>query len=226
VNVDGGDGDDTINVRFAQYAYVSGGSGDDTINAWASRYAMIDAGSGDDHVRSFSSGHIDLGSGDDKIDSLWGGYVNGGSGDDLVYISRAATVDGGSGDDRLWSVGSKGAVISGGLGDDQVSIDGGTAIFNKGDGNDSIGLGPFSGEKNTIKIHGYSADDVSVVESEGSVYLRFAGSDDSIKLKGAIGTALLKFDDGTTLDLGTKYSSEIQTLHADIQQLPAGLRFA
>jgi hypothetical protein len=58
------------------------------------------------------------------------------------------------------------------------------------------------------------------------VYLRFSGGDDNIKLTGAVGTALLKFDDGTTIDLGMKYSSEIQTLHTIMQQLPPGLKFA
>lgn len=223
--VDGGSGDDSLTVRGLGSASVSGGSGDDRIDVLSFTRATVSAGSGDDFVRFYSrSGDVDGGSGDDRIEYNGSGQARGGSGDDEITAFGSGTIDGGSGDDRISIAMVRNAVAIGGAGDDQIAVSEGTVIFNKGDGNDSVRVTAFQGEKSTIRIHGFSPEDVSLVESDGAVYLKFAGSDDSIKLTGSIGAAVLAFDDGTTVDLGTKYSSAFDALPPPVlRQLPDGM---
>jgi Ca2+-binding RTX toxin-like protein len=189
--VDAGDGEDFVYV--GRHATVNGGAGDDQIETYD--YATIDAGDGDDVVLASGNSTITGGAGNDTLlISKWGSdgsthddaSVDGGEGDDFIQVNSNSTVTGGTGNDTI--------ILAG---------DSNTVIFNKGDGQDVIGIGATSShESATINILGYAADDVTVTQGEAGIAITFKESDDQLSLHFADGaTAKLAFEDGSTLDV-------------------------
>jgi len=153
-------------------------------------------------------------------DILWGNGVNGysftaknelygGTGNDSLYADRAGDfLDGGTGNDKL--TGNTGIdTITGGAGNDTLIGNNGDDIFifNSGDGDDI--LSDTGGNEQIFFGTGITLDDISFIR-QGAYDLKIAldpsvGSG-SITVTGHFSGGvmeLLKFEDGTTLDLDT-----------------------
>lgn len=163
--IDGGGGDDVINIASTAYGEqrVYGGEGDDTISL-SGRNARAYGGDGDDVIK-VAGLYVGAegGAGDDEI-SVSGEIVHsvsGGEGDDTIAVNGkiVGTVEGGAGDDvitvssdnistRRWGAhGNFGfgesfnPTIIGGEGNDTISVDGKARIVHRaGDGQDVINI--------------------------------------------------------------------------------------
>jgi Ca2+-binding RTX toxin-like protein len=114
IQVDGGDGNDTIALNEANgilpTAILLGGNGDDVLTG-GSASNQLHGGTGNDILRG--NGGPDRLSGEGGNDTLIGG-------------AGADSVDGGSGDDRIvWNPGDDTDLIEGGDGTDTVEVNGG-----------------------------------------------------------------------------------------------------
>jgi Ca2+-binding RTX toxin-like protein len=148
-NIDAGDGNDSVDVGFSEYAcFLNGGSGDDSI--YGSNFDdTITGGAGDDLIYTYGgNGITDGGDGNDVIYTYsnwlvgYGGQsdaASGGNGDDAMYGTGNGldylygdagndTIDGGDGDD----------VLNGGADDDRVVGNTGDDTLDGGIGNDLL----------------------------------------------------------------------------------------
>jgi Ca2+-binding RTX toxin-like protein len=235
--IDAGDGDDSVGAY--SYATVNAGSGNDLVDVYdhstvdagdgddwvhANGYAVVNGGRGNDVIRTYDYSKVDAGEGDDFVVTLGYSTINGGVGNDTLVVSNRrseldstfdyANIDGGDGDDYIQV--NANSTVTGGTGNDTIRLigDGNTVHFNKGDGRDIIGIG-VSGKAAiaTIKITGYTADDVAVTQGDAGIMLTFKGSDDSLNLKFAQGsTAKLEFDDGSSFNLQSAHSASLTRL--------------
>jgi len=199
--ISAGDGDDWVTTHYS--GKVDLGSGDDYLYGYA--YTQVDGGSGKDEIRVGSHSTVDGGEGGDLIVTMGQSFINGGPGNDIIvalgsyddYDSDGYNIiDGGEGDDYIQTADN--SKVSGGAGNDMIRLmgAGSTVSFAKGDGQDAI----LSRDDFTLKIGGYTKEDVSVTTRGEDLIVSFAGSEDSITLtlsKGA--TAQLTFDDGSSL---------------------------
>lgn len=242
-----GSGNDYTNVQ--NYATIHAGSGNDVLRAYNDatvdagdgndsvhvyRRAVVDGGNGDDDIRAYDNSTVDGGNGDDLVVTLGGSTIKGGAGNDILVVTshRAnsdstfdnATVDGGEGDDYIQVNGN--STVTGGTGNDTIRVlgDGTTVNFQKGDGQDTIGIGTTnngSPANTTIKISGYSAADIELAQSDDGVKVTFKGSDDSLTLQFEYGSARLAFDDGSSLGVKPTTFSQLRQVDASVDA-PAG----
>lgn len=180
-NVYGGEGADTIKIAAAGSVYNTyGGEGNDTIAIAARGSATgVHGGAGDD-VMNISTDNADR--------------ITGGEGNDTIRVTAkwGASANGGDGNDTLQLSGSK-VVAVGGKGNDLIKFDstaGRAARLHvaEGDGHDTV-------ETNApLSIHRFSDDgarrsnlDVDTAtlarNDDGTVTVRFEGSNDSITVK-------------------------------------------
>lgn len=156
----GDEGNDTIAIAARSVSGVHGGTGDDVMNISADSADRITGGEGNDTIR---------------VTAKWEASANGGDGNDVLQLSGS-------------SVGA-----TGGKGDDLIKIDstaGRAALLHvaEGDGNDTV-------ETNApLSIHRFSEDgarrsnlDLGTAtlarNDDGTVTVRFEGSNDSITVK-------------------------------------------
>jgi Ca2+-binding RTX toxin-like protein len=182
----GTDQDDTI---WGGLATIEGGAGNDYINVYGGAAATIDGGTGDDVIIGSAGADLLLGGdGDDYIagaggqDTIFGGdgkddihlgdggaEAHGGSGNDTIIGGSGAdklfgdegddylaggdgdTVDGGEGNDRIELSGSVGATAFGGAGDDTIIGSDGADTIDGGSGSNYIVAGAGN---DVIFIHG------------------------------------------------------------------------
>jgi hypothetical protein len=138
--VDGGDGDDFIDVRRSGYSVggtierlvVAGGAGDDEISATGS-LLQLDGGEGDDEIHLLSG----------AVSS--NNFVSGGGGNDVLDLEGVSQsiVFGGDGNDAITVVGDDNDQIDGGAGTDDVRV--------TGDYNDDLNGGDGDGDKLTLR---------------------------------------------------------------------------
>ncbi len=154
--IDGGDGDDYLDVDYG-FSELIGGKGNDRIIA-GGPHNEIYAGDGNDYVSCNYASYVDLGKGDDEI-SLY--FDNG--------IYEGSVVYGGEGNDKI-SVGGTQNVVYCGYGDDEISSGNDTIAFQSNstyntvyaeDGNNTIKL---CGSYNTV----YAEDGNNVIEDYSS----------------------------------------------------------
>ena len=155
--LDGGDGDDLINLDggvSALGALVNAGGNDDTINLNGTLVLGDVTGSAGEDVINIKAGGADkvLGGGDNDVMTMTGGIVaddvdglNGEGGDDTIDLQGgfAAFVGGGSGNDLIQLNGADltGVRISGQSDDDEIQLMSGTAgVIEGGSGEDLIEL--------------------------------------------------------------------------------------
>jgi len=221
--IDAGDGDDVVHTGV--HSVVDAGEGDDWVRAYG--YAAVDGGAGNDEIRTYDYSTVDAGDGDDLIITLGNSTIRGGAGDDTLIVTDNgsedgstfdhASVDGGEGDDYIQV--NRYSTVTGGTGNDTIRLlgDGNTVLFNRGDGQDVIGIGIGRGDSATIRIAGYGAGDVTVTYGSDRVTVAFKESDDLLTLQFAKGAAArLEFDDGSTLDIvpPDAISTAMQRMHA------------
>jgi Ca2+-binding RTX toxin-like protein len=218
-------------VRAYHYSNIDAGDGDDWVSAYD--HAVVDGGAGDDEIRTYEDSAIDAGDGDDFVVTLGNSTINGGTGNDTLVVTNNrssvhstfdnATVDGGDGDDYIQVNGN--STVSGGTGSDTIRLigDGNTVIFNKGDGQDEIGIGRGSAnteDNATIKVAGYSADDVTLTQDTGVITVSFKNSNDSLTLKFRYNaSATLEFEDGTALELVPSGFTQVQQMDVFVDAL-------
>ncbi|MBL4892713.1 MAG: hypothetical protein JKX91_13000 [Rhizobiaceae bacterium] len=213
--IDGGGGDDVINVASTAYGEqrVYGGAGDDTISL-SGRNARAYGGDGDD-VIAVAGLYVGAkgGAGDDVI-SVSGeivSSVSGGEGDDTITVNGkiVGTVRGGAGDDvitvssdnvssRRWGAhgnfgfgGSFDPTIIGGEGNDTISVDGKARIVHRaGDGQDVINI------TDTTDFATFGEgwfDDVMRVDEanfsyeNGELTVTFDGRDEKLTIRSEVG---------------------------------------
>lgn len=209
--INAGDGNDQ--VYTASNSTVDLGAGDDWVYGYSQ--SKVNAGSGNDQVHVYDYSTVDAGDGDDLVVTLGNSTITGGAGNDTLVVTNRrseanstfdnATVDGGDGDDYIEVNGH--STVTGGTGNDTIRLrgDGDTVLFNKGDGQDVIGIGRGLGnakDSATIKISGYNAGDVMVSQGTGVMTVSFKGSNDTLTLQFKYNaSAKLAFDDGSTMDL-------------------------
>ena len=157
IEINGGDGNDTILLSNDFGANVDAGDGDDTVTG-GNLPDTIQAGDGDDVVNG--------GLGNDQINGADGADIlNGDDGDDVIDGgNNADNISGGVGDDVL-DGGSGQDTVSGGLGFDTVS--GGT-------GNDQL----FGGDNGDV-INGNSGDD-NIDGGNGNDTINSGVNDDTV----------------------------------------------
>ena len=151
VAIDGGSGNDRIEVRSGQRTAVtlSGSDGDDTVYGGMGD-DLIDGGAGDDMLFG--------GSGNDR--------VNGGTGNDLIQGNTGDdTLVGNDGDDNIHG-GSGNDVLTGGAGNDNLSGQGGNDTLIGHDGDDVLnggaGRDALSGGDGQDQLRGGSQNDLLV----------------------------------------------------------------
>ena len=164
INVNGGNGDDSIlgSNDFADNLF--GDDGRDTLDGQGGDDTLDGEDGADLITGSTGNDSIDGGDGADTIDAGTGNdTVNAGNGADGVVLGDGNDVAGGAnGDDT----------ISGGLGDDSINGDGGTDVINGDAGNDSI----LGGEKNDT-IDGGDGNDTISGQAGGDLIDGGAGTD-------------------------------------------------
>lgn len=186
--VEGGVGDDTIDISGAQIGSnivkLRGGEGADTIlgSAFAEE---IFGGDGDDS--------IDAGAGDDTVDGDAGAdIINGGLGDDsLRGGSDDDTINGGEGNDTV-DGGLDSDIITGGNGDDSLRGNFGDDNLNGNSGNDTLngqsgqdtlsggsGADLLDGGRNGDRINGQSGND-SIFGNHGDDSINGGSGNDEI----------------------------------------------
>ncbi|MCC1492267.1 calcium-binding protein [Cognatishimia sp. F0-27] len=177
----GGDGDDLLNGNFGNDS-LDAGAGDDTANGGLGA-DTIETGAGDDVVSGGNGGDlIRGGEGDDRLfgnagnDSLEGDDPSG-AGDDYL--------DGGLGNDTLHG-GLGSDTIIGGAGNDVLSAsgvtgEGGNALFDGGDGADTISLG-VDGQGNATATGGAGADVFNWIDDGHDVIVDFEPGVDTLVL--------------------------------------------
>lgn len=168
--MDGGDGDDTIDIGSAIYApEIRGGAGSDTINAVNNNGAKVYGDAGADTI--YTNANAWGGSGNDHIVVSFGYYGNAAYGED--------------GDDWLESVGDGAVMLVGGAGEDQLV--GGSQtdyLYADGDAPNPIGLPEDNGaEHDTVtagggddRISAGFGDDVDGGEGNDAMRLSLAGA--------------------------------------------------
>ncbi|PCI04397.1 MAG: hypothetical protein COB78_08770 [Hyphomicrobiales bacterium] len=213
--IDGGGGDDVINVASTAYGEqrIYGGEGDDTISL-SGRNAHAYGGDGDDVIK-VAGLYVGAegGAGDDEI-SVSGEIVrgvSGGEGDDTITVNGkiVGTIEGGAGDDvitvssenvstqRWGSHGNFGfgesfdPTIIGGEGNDTISVDGKARIVHRaGDGQDVINI------TDTTDFATFGEDwfdDVMRVDEanfsyeNGELTVTFDGRDEKLTIRSDIG---------------------------------------
>lgn len=139
--VDGGDGDDFIDVHRSGYSIggtierlvVAGGAGNDEISATGS-LLQLDGGEGDDEIHLLSAGAV----------SSNNNFVNGNGGNDVLDLEVSQSVVlGGDGNDQIEVVGDDNDQIDGGAGTDDVRV--------TGDYNNDLNGGDGEGDKLTLR---------------------------------------------------------------------------
>lgn len=141
-------------------------------------------------------------SGDDVLQGAGGNdTLSGSAGADLLEGGDGAdTLDGGDGDDVL-AGGTGDDLLKGGAGDDSYR-------FAAGDGADVIEDGSIS-TSDELRISGHALADARFGRRHGDLIVRFAGSSDSITLRGGLesgnGTieSIVFEDDAVALDMAT-----------------------
>lgn len=185
-SVDGGEGDDTINVSTmydaqnipgaARGVDVQGGSGDDDISGGHGEHTL-DGGSGDDFITARDGKSLLLGGeGDDHLISYGDDTLGGGEGNDtlVAYGSHARTMHGGDGQDEI-SGGGGADTIYAGTGDDNVVGGAGNDSIYGGSGNDTV-----SGGTGHDSIDGGWGDD-SIFGGSGNDTIRGDTGDDTLR---------------------------------------------
>ena len=195
INVDGGNGNDSIRGSNDFGDTLLGGDGSDTLDGQGGNN-LLDGGDGSDVIRGgVNNDTVFGGDGADNIDSGDGDdNVNAGNGADNVTLGLGNDIaNGANGEDT----------ISGGLGNDTINGDGGTDVINGDEGNDSI----LGGEKNDTlngndgndTIDGQSGND-SIDGGAGNDSLSGSSGQDSIA--GSAGDDLLNGNGGNDTLLG------------------------
>ena len=180
INVDGGNGNDSILGSNDFGDSLFGGDGADTLDGQGGGNTL-NGGDGADVIRSGANNDSILGGdGSDNIDAGDGDdTVNAGNGSDNVLLGDGNDVANGmNGEDT----------ISGGLGNDTINGDGGTDSINGDNGNDSI----LGGEKNDV-INGGNGND-TIDGQAGKDTIDGGAGDDS--LVGSAGTDRISGGDG------------------------------
>ncbi len=153
---------------------VDGGNGEDTLLGSGSLAASLNGGHGDDSI--VGGGLADTLVGDDGQDS-----INGGAGNDSINAGDGQdTVDGGIGDDTI--LGGDGQdSIDGGVGNDNITSDDGSDTVNGGDGNDTLngmaGADSIDGQNGNDSILGGAGDDTLLGGSGADIADGQAGND-------------------------------------------------
>lgn len=177
INVDAGNGDDTIIASDGFDATLTGGNGDDVISPSSGLGNLtINAGDGDDIVTGGDGNDtINAGDGDDTVEGGVGDdSVLAGDGMDTVSLSAGNDfADGGDGADT----------ITGGVGDDTIRGDEGADLIFGEDGNDSLHGGlrndTIDGGFGNDEIDGAAGDDL-IDGSFNRDTIRGGSGDDSI----------------------------------------------
>jgi hypothetical protein len=150
MQVEAGDGPDTITGAGVEGARVDAGGGDDLVEVEA-QDSLFRGGAGDDRLFVEGGGNLlEGGDGDDRLEAdfstLVGGEGNdtlaglesafdGGEGDDrILAASYGKPIDGGGGDDLIDASQSLLADVTGGAGDDTIVIGGGNPEASTADG--------------------------------------------------------------------------------------------
>ncbi len=204
LDIDGGDGDDTL-IGGEGDDTIDGGAGDDTIegrggndtlNGGAGEDTVI-GGEGNDTITGGDDGDVLEGwGGDDTIEGGKGGdQLVGGDGDDTLKGDAGYdrllggrgddTLEGGGGNDVLEG-GDGDDTLDGGRGRDTLWGDGGadTFVFRTGDGRDTVM--DFEDGKDLIRIDGVEAadfGDLAITDGDGGVHIVY-GDGDRIILRG------------------------------------------
>lgn len=161
VDVETGDGDDTINASELVDSKLSSGKGDDKFRLRNVYNSYIDSGDGDDEVTIGNARNvtIDTGSGDDEVridnTKFLITRIRVLEPGEVVYVDRSpkSTVFGGAGDDKISILGGY-SYISGGAGNDNLK---GYGVVNGDEGDDTIsgsGSGTVSGGSGNDVISG------------------------------------------------------------------------
>lgn len=130
-------GDDLVNLKGVTGVVVNGGDGDDQINV--GDFSTVQGGSGDDTITTGWDSSVEGGSGNDTITVRGGTITFGGDGDDLITLNDPPTqfengIDGGAGNDTIEVNAYAGRYFNSGLGTNY------NFIVATGDGSDSVNL--------------------------------------------------------------------------------------
>ncbi|MEM5518979.1 DVUA0089 family protein, partial [Henriciella sp. AS95] len=172
MNVDGGDGDDTIQAQFFD-DYLRGGHGNDEIFGWSGNDQIFGDDGHDVLLGEEGNDSIDGGFGDDELDGGTGNdlllgdvgedYLYGREGDDELNGGGGTDyLDGGTGNDLLLS-GVGDDYLYGRDGNDELNGGGGSDYLDGGTGNDILlgggGQDYLYGREGNDELNGGGGDD-------------------------------------------------------------------
>jgi hypothetical protein len=207
--VETGAGDDKLAITRAMQ--VLAGDGDNVLALVSVREAQ--AGKGDDAIAANDVGTLDAGDGDNSIEALDAGAILTGGGRDRVTATNANAIDAGAGDDTIDA--TRVGLVLGGAGNDTISLREATALYRRGDGNDTIRAGADA----AVSFADISRDQVDVTRETGedgrvrAVIVALKDGSGSVRIEpGARGAedAVLRFADGAELPLAALENSAAQ----------------
>lgn len=198
--IETGAGDDRLAISRSMQ--VLAGDGDNVLALVSVREAQ--AGKGDDTIAANDVGTLDAGDGDNTIEALDAGAILSGRGRDKVSATNAAAIDVGAGDDMIDA--TRVGLVIGGAGNDTITLREATALYRRGDGNDTIKAGVGA----AISFADISRDQVNIARELGAdgrvTALTIALKDGSGSVRIETGErgaedAVLRFADGQALKL-------------------------
>ncbi len=206
--VNGGEGNDTVDVSFADNISFNGDNGDDSLDVGEQGGALINGGDGDDSalVHDGGTGDIEGGAGTDSYAntfynpsegysllpttenaSIVVGDLTGNDLDNILTVTIYGSIDGGGGNDQIHTGGDSffGSTIHGGAGNDTVFANG-----------------------SNREIYGDAGNDVFVDAGGNSVF----GGDGNDTLDFSASTENLEIHLGVHVSDSTFYAGDIETV--------------
>lgn len=197
VDVDGGDGNDSIFALADLYkSRVSGGNGDDVIDVGNVVESSISGGDGNDSlsVRDMRKSSVFGGAGNDRITVnglIESSEIQGGGGDDTITINARkitnSVINGGDDNDLITiqtgmsKGGMSGSEVLGGAGDDLIRVQGsvGGSLIDAGSGNDTVLV---QGQVSRSLIKGGEGDDRIDVDKVSESVIDGGPGDDRVSV--------------------------------------------
>lgn len=184
VDVDGGEGNDTIDSRDAKLenATIKGSEGDDTMLLGDLVSSTVKGGEGNDLI---------------EVEDMLQSTIDGGKGNDIIDVGRSknSTILGSDGDDYISVDHSDGGTIDGGKGDDTIDVGIGYRTYVKGGkGDDMINIGH---NVQGIVEAGEGDDIIAVNKNLGGV------------IDGGVGNDLIAVNSNTSREGDISYGSPV-----------------
>ncbi len=193
-------GKDADRISASSVGRVDAGDGDNVMAL--ADVGWMSSGSGRDVVAIAGANWMDTGGGDDTIDATNVQRVTAGAGNDTIKASNVGRVMADDGDDTI--VATNVGRVTAGTGNDLLTLARATAVYRRGDGNDTI----LAGHSAAISFEGIRQSDANISverDKQGRVMaidIALADGTGGVKIfagPNGVGDATIRFADGTSV---------------------------